>query len=249
MRAHFVKLLAVGILFAGASWARAQDDTKAILEKAVKAHGGADKITKAKAQQSKAKGSVETAVGKVDFAQESSFQYPDKFKEISHATVNGMQVDVTTVYNGKEGWMVANGQSIPVEGPILDAIKDSIDTIAVARLAFTGGKDYEATPLGETKVNDRPCVGVKLSRKGHKDVNLYFDKETNLLAKLEHRVKDPMSGQDLAEERIITEYQDLDGMKVAKKAIINRDGKKFMDLEVSDVKFLDKLPDGEFDKP
>jgi outer membrane lipoprotein-sorting protein len=249
MRKRFITVLTVGFLLAGASWASAQDDAKALLDKAVKAHGGPDKLNKIKAQQSKAKGSVETPIGKVEFAQESSFQYPDKFKEVSHANVNGMQIDVTTVYNGKEGWMNVMGQSMPLEGNILEAIKDSIDTIALARLAFTGSKDYEASPLGEAKVNDRPSVGVKISRKGHKDVNLYFDKETGLLSKLEHRVKDPMSGQDLDEERIVTEYQDVDGMKVAKKATINREGKKYMDVEVTDLKFLDKLPDGEFEKP
>ena len=109
----------------------------------------------------------------------------------------GMQFDVTTVYNGKEGWLSVAGQTMPLEGAILEAIKDAVDTIGVTRLAFMGGKDYDLTSLGESKVNERPCVGVKIARKGHKDINLFFDKETNLLSKFEHRVKDPMSGQEL----------------------------------------------------
>jgi hypothetical protein len=53
----------------------------------------------------------------------------------------------------------------------------------------------------------------------------------------------------VAEERIILEYQDVDGMKSAKKVLVNRDGKKFTEAEVLEVKFLDKVDDAEFTKP
>ena len=249
MRRCFTRFLAIGVLLAGSAWAPAQDDAKAILEKAVKAHGGVEKLGKVKFQQSKAKGRIEAAGG-LDFTQESTVQPPNKFKEVIHLTVNGMQIDVATVYNGKEGWINANGQTMPLEGDTLEAVKDAIETLGLARLAFFGGKDYEVSGLGESKVNDRPVVGVKVSRKGHKDVNMYFDKETGLLSKLEHRVKDPMAGgQEVSEERIILEYQDVDGMKVGKKVSITRDGKKYMDAEVTDIKFSDKTDDSAFEKP
>ncbi|HEV8058882.1 MAG TPA: hypothetical protein VGP68_03365 [Gemmataceae bacterium] len=249
MRACLMKVVAVGILLAGSSWARAQDDAKAILDKAVKAHGGAEKLGKVKAQQTKAKGSVETPMGLLEFNQESTIQHPDKIKEIVHVNINGMQISITTIYNGKEGWINVAGQTMALEGDMLEAIKDTIDTLALARLAFLGGKDYQVTSLGESKVGDRPVLGVKVARKGHKDVNMYFDKETNLLAKLEHRVKDPMGGQEMNEERIILEYQDVDGMKAGKKVVVNRDGKKYMEAEVTEVKFLDKVDDSNFEKP
>src|SRR5437763_974410 len=109
MRTCLTGILAFTLLLAGSSWARAQDDAKAILDKAVKAHGGAEKLGKIKAQTSKAKGRIEVAGG-LDFTQESTVQHPNKFKEVVHLTVNGQQIDVTTVYNGKEGWINANGQ-------------------------------------------------------------------------------------------------------------------------------------------
>jgi hypothetical protein len=137
----------------------------------------------------------------------------------------------------------------PLEGTLLDAVKDAIETMGLARLAFVGGKDYELAPLGETKVNNRAAVGVKVSRKGGKQVNLFFDKETGLLGKIEHRAKDAMSGQEVNEERIILEYQNVDGMKTAKKAVINRDGNKYLEVEVTDVKMLENLDASEFAKP
>ena len=248
MRTCLNGALAFGLLLAGSAWASAQDDAKAILDKAVKAHGGAEKLGKNKAQQAKSKGRLEL-LGGLDFTQESTFQFPTKFKESMHLSVMGNMIDVITVFNGKEGWISAMGNTMPLEGDQMEAVKEAMDTLTLMRLAFLGGKDYEVASLGESKVNDRPAVGVKVSRKEKKDVNLYFDKETGLLAKVEHRVKDPMAGMEVNEERFITEYQDLDGMKVAKKASIHRDGKKFMDLEVLEVKFLDKVEDGAFEKP
>jgi hypothetical protein len=60
---------------------------------------------------------------------------------------------------------------------------------------------------------------------------------------------DAMTGQEVTEERIIQEYQEIDGAKVAKKALVNRDGKKFVEAEVLEVKSLDKLDESEFAKP
>ncbi|CAN5422216.1 hypothetical protein BH10PLA2_BH10PLA2_29660 [soil metagenome] len=248
MYTRLVKVLAIGLLLTGTGLASAQDDANKILDRAVQAHGGAAKLSQIKGQTSKAKGRLELQGG-LDFTQESAVQHPDKLKEVIHLAVNGMNVDVITVYNGKEGWANVAGQTMPLEGATLDAIKDAIDTMALSRLAFMGGKDLQVALLGEAKVNDKAVVGVKIGRKGHKDVNMYFDKATGLLAKLEHRVKDPMSGQDVTEERIILDYQDVDGMKVAKKVIVNRDDKKYMEAEVLEVKFSDKLDDSLFGKP
>jgi hypothetical protein len=105
------------------------------------------------------------------------------------------------------------------------------------------------TRLGEVKVKGRPAVGVTASRKGAKDINLYFDKETGLLAKVEMRRRDLMSGEEVTEERIITEYQEAEGRKVAKKVEVLRDGKAFLEAEVTEVKVLEKVDDSEFAKP
>jgi hypothetical protein len=248
MHIQFVRCLSMAILLVGASWASAQDEARAILDKAIKAHGGADKLNKAKGQTAKAKGKMEL-LGGLEFTQESAIQYPDKMREVIHLTVNGMNIDVTTVYNGKEGWINTMGQTMPLEGAILEAVKDAMDTMALSRLAFAGSKDLRLSLLGESKVNDKPVIGVKVSREGHKDVNMYFDKGTGLLTKFEHRVKDAQSGQEVAEERIIPEYQDVDGMKVAKKVMVNRDDKKYMEADILEVKLSDKLDSSLFEKP
>jgi hypothetical protein len=229
--------------------AAAPDECRAILEKALKAHGGKEKLEKLKAMQTKGKGTLELGGNSVPFTQEGATQLPDKLKQVMELSVNGVNIKVTTVYDGKQGWISNNGMTMDMNQTLLDLMKEATYHITLGRFGFLDDKSYKLTPLGEIKVNDRPAVGVKVSHEGHKDVSLYFDKEKGWLVKSEARTIEPMSGQEIAEERIVSDYQEVDGVQVPKKAVINRDGKKFMDLEVTEVKLLEKLDDSEFAKP
>ena len=226
----------------------ADDDCKAIIEKAIKAHGGLEKLTKFTGARSKSKGTIDLAGG-ISFTSESAFQQPDKFKESLDLDVMGNKVSVITVYDGGKGWISANGNTMDMDENVLTACKEQAHFMQIMRMAMLKDKKVEFSPLGEAKVNDKPAVGVKISAKGHKDVNLYFDKETGLVAKVERQALDPMAGKEVPEERIISEYQDIDGLKVAKKLIVNRDGKKFMEVELLEHKPQEKLDASEFAKP
>jgi hypothetical protein len=138
---------------------------------------------------------------------------------------------------------------IPLTDPIKEALKEAGDMFKMARLLPLRDKAYELSALGESKVNGKAAVGLRVAKKGVKDVNLYFDKESGLMAKVERRTLDVSSGQEVTEERIITEYQKIDNMPVAKKVTVNRDGKKFMEAEVVEVKLLEKIDDAEFTVP
>ncbi len=103
--------------------------------------------------------------------------------------------------------------------------------------------------LGEIQVKGKPALGVRVSREGKKDISLYFDKATGLMAKAEMRKRDIMSGQEVTEERFVLEYQNLADRKVAKKVEVQRDGKPLLEAEVVDVQVVEKLDDSEFAQP
>jgi hypothetical protein len=58
-----------------------------------------------------------------------------------------------------------------------------------------------------------------------------------------------MSGQEFSEERIIKEYQKFDGLPSAKKVVVNRDGKLYLEAEIVEVKHLETVDETEFAKP
>ncbi len=239
---------ALCVLFVMVGRASAQTEVRAIVEKAVKAHGAAEKLAKIKAIQLKNKGTLEL-LGGLAFTQEVSILQPDRFKDVMKLDVQGKEVTVITVFDGKKAWVSADGKTMELKDKVLEEIKEAMHLMRVMRLLFLKDKTVELSLLGEIKVNDRPAVGVKAVCKGHRDVDLFFDKETGLLAKVLRRAVDPMSDQEYTEERIITEYQEIDGNKTAKKVLVTRDGKKFLEAEVLEVKYPATIDESEFAKP
>jgi hypothetical protein len=249
MRKLAMGCLTIALVLGTSSISRAQDEPKAILEKAIKAHGGAEKLNRLKAVQAKSKGNIQL-FGGLDFTQEMTTSFDGKFKEVMNLEANGQKINVVTLYNGQKGALTLNGKEQELPEKVLEELKEASYAIKAARLVpLLTDPMYTLSALGEVKVNDKPAVGVKVSSKGHRDISLYFDKDTGLLAKTESRKLDGQTMQEVDEERIVTEYQDVDGQKAAKKLVVNHDGKKFMELEVSDIKFLDKVDDSEFQKP
>jgi hypothetical protein len=248
MRSSVVLTLVVSGVFAFVRNVSADEETQALIDKAIKAHGGKEKLSSDKTVQSKTKGTIEILNG-LPFTQEITIQAPKQLKEVLDLDVNGMKITVTTVYNDGKAWINANGNDVDVTDKIMEELKEGLHRAQVMDMVKLKDKNYEISSLGEITVNNKKAQGIKVASKGHRDINIYFDKETGLIAKMEGQALDSTTMQEVAEERIITEYQDVDGHKVAKKVLINRDGKKFMEAEVVEVKFVDKLDDSHFAKP
>jgi hypothetical protein len=228
--------------------AAADADSQAVVEKAIKAHGGLDKLSKVKAAQSKMQGTIHL-LGGIKFTGETFYQEPNQFKTVLDMEIMGMNINQTVGMNGDKIWIQVMGKDIELDDKIKAGMKEEIESERLVGLVMLKKKDYELSALGEAKVGDRDAVGVRVSAKGKKDVNLFFDKETGMLVKMENRAVDPMSGEEVTQERILSEYKDMDGMKRPSKILINRDGKKFLEAEITEVKAVDKFDDSVFAKP
>jgi hypothetical protein len=248
MRLLTLQIIAVG-LFAGAAGAGpTQDEARKILAKAIEAQGGEEALNKYQAGTIKTKGHIEV-LGGFDFTQEINFQLPNKVREELSFEINGQAIRTVVAYDGKKGAIEVNGKKIPDNDKITESLRDGVQLLEVGKLVPLKGKAYELMTVGEAQVNGKPAVGIRASKKGQRDVTLYFDKETHLLAKLEQRTVDAQSGQEVDQERIFTEYQKVNGVPMPKRVIVNRDGKKFLEAEVTDFQQFEKLDDGMFTLP
>ena len=115
----------------------------------------------------------------------------------------------------------------------------------IARIADQGG----LSPAGELLVSDKAAVGVKVSAKGRRDVTLYFDKTTFLVVRYDMVVKDDGSGREVTQESYNAEFKDVQGTKQAAKFVVKRDGKLFLEGEVTEMTISESLGDGVFVKP
>lgn len=225
------------------------DEAAAILDKAVKATLGDSKDVKKLGYRGKNKGTIHVLGMELEFTSESWVQVPEKFKEVVDMTIGGQKITVASVFDGKKGWIKANDANVDVNKEVLDEFKDVAYLMGLSQGIFVRDKTLKLSLLGEVNVNGKPAVGVKISRDGKKEVDFYFDKATGLTAKVERRTRDFQTGQEVTEERILLEYRDQDGRKVPKKVLVNRDGKKYLEAEVLEMTFVEKLDDGDFAQP
>ncbi len=65
-------------------------------------------------------------------------------------------------------------------------------------------------------------------------MNLFFDKEKNLLVKMETRGKNPMAGgEEFTATTLYEDYNKVDGIMVAHKVTVKRDDKMFVESTIT----------------
>ena len=245
-------LFSTVIVIAGSSALRAaDDDPKVILQKAIKAHGGEDFLLKHQAVRASNKGKISIpGVGEAEFTQDMAYMLPDKLKDKLDLSIGGQNISIVTVMNGDKLSIEAAGKAVDITDDIKKAMKDAQYMMSIARLApLLKDKSYEISLFGAAKVEEKPAIGVRVTAKGQKEITLFFDAKTGLLAKLEHRTVEAGTGAEINEERIILEYKkNTDGISVPKKVLIKHDGKTFIEAESVEFTYLEKIDEGEFKK-
>jgi len=248
-RFHLVYLTFVLVGFAF-QVVQAQDDPKAVIQKAVAAHGGEDKIARLNKVHSVAEGTIDALPGQppAPFVGES-WRMDGNSKMTVTLKVLGMKMTVTDAVQGDTHWRQVQGRLTDLSKEEVAEIEESRYVDQIAKLGFLKDAAKELASLPEQKIADKPAVGVLVKSQGHKDVKLYFDKESGLLTKIEHSSRDLLSGKDVLEELVLSDYQDQDGLRYAMRSTLLRDGKKIMDGKVTKLEFDAKLDEATFARP
>jgi hypothetical protein len=263
MSKHLYAPIVVGLLVAWSgdhattAVARADDqaDAKAIIDKAIKAMGDEAKLTKYQGATWKGKGKFYGLGGEgLDYTGDWAFQGASKYRVVIDLDVMGQKVQQTIVVNGDKGWVKLNNDTKEMDKEMLAEQQEQMfaNWHAFSMPAALKGKQFELSTLGETEIDKRKAVGVRAASKGHRDLNLYFDKETGLPIKDEWRVKDVQGlagGKEVTQEVYLSDYKDVQGFKMPMKVVLKWDGKPYVDAELSDYKMEEKLDDDLFAKP
>src|SRR5262245_4945272 len=220
----------------------AQDEASAVIEKAAKAQG----ITadfKAVGYQAKAKGTLELMGMNLPFTSDSLVYGSKQFKETVNITIMGQQINTIQVLNGDKAWVNALGQTMELEGEQLKEMKEQAYQTEIGLLFPLLKKDskFKFSLLGEMQIEGKPAVGVKISHDGHRDLDMFFDKENYLLVKTETRMLHPVTMQEVPAVVFYSDYKENNGIKEARKIVIHLDGQKFLDAEITETKILDKV--------
>ena len=250
MRHGRYAFLAFGLVLTATVAARADDSAaaRALVDKAIKAQGGEAVLSKWRGGTAKLKGTIHIEGMAAAFTGEFAVQGSDRQKFDIQAEVGGEKFRLVYVLRGDKGWFKFNDDTMELDKEDLAEMQEEAYAGWLATLVPLKDKKFTLAPLGEIQVDQRPALGVKVSSKGHRDLNLYFDKETGLLVKTEARVKDD-NDQEVTEETFLSDYKEVQGTKQATKFITKRDGKPYLEGEVTEYQLAEKLDDGVFAKP
>jgi hypothetical protein len=243
--------MVVIVLFSISPSARADDEARALIEKAVKAQGLAGVTQMPAGYSAKMKGTMELMGMTLPFSDDLIVHFPSQLKQDIQLEIMGQQIHVVQVMNGDKGWVTAAGNTMDLDQDQLKELKEQNFETEVTMLfpLLTKEKKYQFSLLGEDKVDGKPVVGVKVSKDGRRDVDLFFDKESHMLVKSASRALSPETMQEVPSATFYHDYKETNGYKEAKKIVVQMDGKKFLEVEILESKILDKVDENQFAKP
>jgi outer membrane lipoprotein-sorting protein len=235
-----------------ASVVHADDEAemKALLAKAITAHGGADNLKKYTGSTMRGTGKVAVMGQMLEFTTTASYQEPDKVRSEVEFEFAGKKYTILQVVNGDKGWYVFDGKTTEFTKEQQEQIQESLDRSRISRLTPLLDKAYTLSPLGEIKVDAKAAVGIRAERKDFAGANLYFDKQGGMLVKSEMQMTHPGDPtQKINGETFYSDYRKIEGLMVPHKIVVKSDGKTILEIDFSEVTLATKLDDNLFAKP
>jgi hypothetical protein len=243
-------VLAVFFAAAPATTSRADDkDPKAILDKAIKALGGEEKLQKAEAISWKTKGTITFNGNENDITSHTTARGLGHYRRESEAEFNGEPRKFIVVVNGDKGWRKFGEEPMEMDDERLANEKRNVylEVLPVTLVALKGS-GYKLEAADEQSVDGKPAIGIKVTGPDQKDFTLYFDKDSGLPVKMVAKVVG-FQGNEHTQETTFKDYKEFDGIKKATKVESKRDGEDFAKSEVTEFKVLDKVEDKTFSEP
>jgi len=235
-RALLVAAVAV-LAFGGV---RADDAAVAVVKKAVEAHGGEDALKKPKGGEFKVEGDVTVGAEKGKFTSTISYALPNMFRMSVDTTLGTTKTSQTIVVNGDKVKATTGGKAQELKDP---AKGEFLQLAAVQEVSLLypllDDKRFTLKAEKDEKVNDKDAAVVLVSRKGMKDMRLYFDKAGGELVRFVHKMPDPF-GVEAVTEVTLGEFKKFDGVLQPTVQKVRQANKEYMTLKILEAKMVEK---------
>jgi hypothetical protein len=245
---HLVLASLLAMVFGSAT--RAGDGAaQAIVDKAVKAMGGADKLGAVKAVTWKAKGKISIGGADNDFTSQTTLNGLTQMRGEFEGDFMGNKIKGVTVVNGDKGWRVFGDQKMELDA---DAVANEKRNLYLQVVPLTimplKGKGFKVEAAGEEKVGGKAALAVKATGPDGKDFTIYFDKDSGLPVKQVAKIVGFM-GDEVTQETMLGNYKDFGGIKKATKIDAKRDDENFLATEIVEFRVLNKVDPKTFAEP
>ena len=240
--------VAVAMAAAGLNARADEPKPEQIIDKAIRAHGGEERLSglsgfSLKERLIYEKGPTWNFVLDADV--------PLRYRSEMKSGPEGKNRSVFVI-NGDQGWMKRGEEAEPYPATFLDSMrKNTIPYLgprSILRLrARQRNPQCQISMAGECTIDGHQAVGLRMKLEGGPQQTWFFDKESGLLLKTESRTAN-FEGDETVTVTTYEDYQTFDGFPMARKEITQRDGKPSSTRELIEFKVATPS-EGTFDKP
>jgi hypothetical protein len=236
-------MIAICLLLCVADEAKAANE---LLDKTIAALGGAKAVAASHTMTGTGKGTLSLGPAQT-LTNRFTAQGLDRLRW--EVDVNGGTLRLGL--HAKGVWIAANaGDANHVDKEVATAFRRGVAALRVVECpTLLRAKGWKLSPLGELKIDDTPAVGLKASRTGEPDIDLWFDAKTHLPVKAEIRLAKPGESAEMTLKATFGDYRNLDGRKHFGTMKVYQDGNKVLEIERTDVKSSDPVAEETFTQP
>ena len=222
--------------------ATADETAIKIVTAGIKAHGGEEALKKNNAGDMKMKGSMSVLGADLEYTGTVAYQLPDQFKMTIDTSLMGQKLAIVQVGNGDKFKTTLNGAAQPLDDKTKEELRQGAATQEISMLYPLLDKEKYTIKAGkDAKIADVECTAVVVEGKKTKTMTLYFDKKSGLLHATTRKSLAPGSGDEVEEESVMTDYKEIEGVKIPMKMLVKHDGKTFMSTTFTEAKLSAKL--------
>ncbi len=229
------------------------EDARLIIDMAIHAAGGREALRKYQGPVFREqRGKTFAGSGPFEITLKVTEWLPDKMRTEQVTLRQGIKVPAVQGLNATRGWITVESREPPARLPMYKATEMDATTIEatrnrlymhwVATLLPLDEAAFQLATVDDIAIDSRPAIGVSVSHPDRPQVELYFDKETFLMVKLAR----------VANGRVIAEFYfdhaELEGLVYPTRTVVHKDGKKVLEIETTEFKFIDPPADDFFDE-
>jgi hypothetical protein len=230
------------LLLSAALAAPSAGSPRALVERAVRAAGGAKRMQQYAALTWRARATVHLPQKRIDLQGQWRLQLPDRARVETQDVAGSSGTLRRLIIDGDRGWGEVRGHPDPLPRDMVAHERDQFYLYHLMRLAPLLEPEFTLVALGR---GEDGLDGVRVAHAGRPEVSLFFDSEARL-ARLETRITDPGSGREVQEVVTCRGLIEGGGLRWPRHIGITWDGDPYFDLELLEFQPLRSLPDRVF---
>lgn len=226
---------------------RTDTEALALVEKAIKAHGGSAGLTRSQRMVRTMSGTMElVGQGSTSFEDTLTTDFPHRFR--FHLRAGENKSEIVVVFAKDRGWMKdPSGTTEMSPGDLEENGLVGHAFYLASLVPLVKEKGYILKKHDDVEVNGKPAAGVRILSASRDPILFHFDKTSGLLVRISFRVRQ----RGLIADKVLTfgEHKEFGGVQLPTVIAENFEDKPYMKAKDATYRFLDKMDDSQFGQP